>query len=1071
MSPAATPAAAEAGVTAFLNADFDWVRRLDEVWSDSTTDVPELHADLRTDLQGRLTRLLASPPGQRSQLILPYLGNAGSGKTHLLSFVRREAIARGMQFVLIDMTDVKDFWSTVTLGYLESLSRRVNDGVSQLETVLRKLVAISSMDAHPEQTVTRLAGLPSAGLNQAISRILTGLQLSARVHVHDLVEYHNVVHALFFLNSRDLETCDLAHTWFQRKDLEESDARRLGIRNREKKLSSIVKGLSWVMGLCAPTVLAFDQIDAIVTQQHLVAASPCTVEPNEEQKAALAIIEGIAGGLAAIVDETIRTLPVLTSLPTTLYAVKEKVLTAHGDRFQQHYALKEITTEDVARAVIERRLEEAYRSVGFSPPYPSWPFRPECFRVQGVFPRQILQKCAEHQRRCARENKVIEISALPTADKPAGAISLASNKWSDLDQKLQHAAALPLLLAEEKEDELGNLILRGCELLIKETTVPPDIDLLLDSDFGGRKTFPALHARIRTVYHSESDREEHACVRVLQRTHPAAYKARLCAAMTAAGIDRDLPFRKLVIVRTAPRLTGLKMAELTSQFEKRGGLLVGISEADAGKLKVLVDLWQARDPELDSWLRDRKPVSRLAFFGQLLAQHGEESDKKVTPAEKQPAHIPSPGPSPVTLPQQPQSGADGALLIGRRLISGKPDTPVNLPAKVLSRHTVIRAGSGGGKTVLLKRLVEEAAISGIPSILIDVANDLAQIGDPWSTDPEYWIPGDSERARRYHRETEVVIWTPGRTAGRPLQLETLPDFAAIAEDDDQLNSAVDMALGTLEQYVAPGASGIARKKKGVLAAALRHFGRHGGGDMDALIAFLADLPVEAGGGITDSQKIARSIADDLRAMVQTEPLLQTSADTVDPGLLFGVGRKRTRVSVISLIGLGTPSAQQNFVNQLAMALFSWIKKHPSAGPHGLTGLFAIDEAKDFLPAVSTAPCKKSLMILAAQARKYGLGLVFATQNPKDIDYKAVAQFSTQFFGKANAPQVIEQIQKSLAEKGGGGDDIGRLQRGQFYLVTEGIAEPLRISVPMCLSCHPEGRPLTEAEILTKARRD
>src|SRR5208282_3762460 len=103
-------------------------------------------------------RLSASPIEQRSQLILPYIGNAGSGKTHLLSFVRREAVARGMQFVLVDMTDVKDFWSTVTLGYLDSLSRRVNGGATQLETVLGKLIAISLRDPHAEQTVERLAG-------------------------------------------------------------------------------------------------------------------------------------------------------------------------------------------------------------------------------------------------------------------------------------------------------------------------------------------------------------------------------------------------------------------------------------------------------------------------------------------------------------------------------------------------------------------------------------------------------------------------------------------------------------------------------------------------------------------------------------------------------------------------------------------------------------------------------------------------------------------------------------------------------------------------------------------------
>lgn len=277
-----------------------------------------------------------------------------------------------------------------------------------------------------------------------------------------------------------------------------------------------------------------------------------------------------------------------------------------------------------------------------------------------------------------------------------------------------------------------------------------------------------------------------------------------------------------------------------------------------------------------------------------------------------------------------------------------------------------------------------------------------------------------------------------------------------------------MALGTLESYVAPGTGEMARKKKGVLADALRYFARQDGGGIEASTGFLSDMPVEAGAGIGNSQEIAGSIADSLRAALQTELLLQSGADTADPGRLFGIGTGRTRISVISMVGLPTLGAQQAFVNQLAMGLFSWIKRHPSIGRHGITGLFVMDEVRDFLPAVSTTACKENLMILAAQGRKYGLGLVLATQNPKDLDYRAAAQCSTQFFGRANSPQVIEFIQKLLAEKGGAGDDIARLQKGQFYMFSEGTPMPIRISVPMCLSYHPDGRPLTESEVIEKA---
>jgi DNA helicase HerA-like ATPase len=192
---------------------------------------------------------------------------------------------------------------------------------------------------------------------------------------------------------------------------------------------------------------------------------------------------------------------------------------------------------------------------------------------------------------------------------------------------------------------------------------------------------------------------------------------------------------------------------------------------------------------------------------------------------------------------------------------------------------------------------------------------------------------------------------------------------------------------------------------------------------------------------------------------------------LDIGRLFGLGNPKTRISVISFIGLQSLESQQQFVNQLAMALFTWIKKHPSVGATGVTGLFVLDEAKDFLPGgSSSSPCKKSLMRLAAQARKYGLGMVVATQNPKDLDYNAVAQFATQFFGRANSPQVIDFIDTMLQAKGGSGEGVARLQKGQFFVTSsEGLSHPVKIKAPLCLTNHPDGRPLTESEILKRAQ--
>ena len=213
------------------------------------------------------------------------------------------------------------------------------------------------------------------------------------------------------------------------------------------------------------------------------------------------------------------------------------------------------------------------------------------------------------------------------------------------------------------------------------------------------------------------------------------------------------------------------------------------------------------------------------------------------------------------------------------------------------------------------------------------------------------------------------------------------------------------------------------------------------------------------------------MADALRVAIQTNPLLRSAGTPMDPAVLFGdeAPSSRARISVVSLVGLPSLESQQHFLNQLSMTLFSWIKKHPGLTGRALRGLLVIDEAKDFVPSIRSTPCKESLMRLAAQARKYHLGVVFATQNPKDIETRIVGNCSTHFYGKANAPAAIEVIRDQLRLKGGSGDDVPRLPRGRFYVhnADAGFVAPLRIDVPLCLSRHPDN-PLDEAEVVRKA---
>jgi DNA helicase HerA-like ATPase len=209
------------------------------------------------------------------------------------------------------------------------------------------------------------------------------------------------------------------------------------------------------------------------------------------------------------------------------------------------------------------------------------------------------------------------------------------------------------------------------------------------------------------------------------------------------------------------------------------------------------------------------------------------------------------------------------------------------------------------------------------------------------------------------------------------------------------------------------------------------------------------------------------LAQRLQVIQINDPLFAGEGEPMDPGMLLTPPPgKRARVSVISMIGLPDSAQRQGFVNQLQMALFSWIKRHP-ATDRPLSGLLVMDEAQELAPSGQVTACTESTLRLVSQARKYGLGLLFATQAPKALQNRIPGNATTQFYGLLSSPAQIDAAREVARAKGGDVPDIGRLSAGQFYIGTEGTSF-VKAATPMCLSYHPAG-PLTEEEVLLRAR--
>ncbi|MGB3137385.1 MAG: hypothetical protein WBB18_11320, partial [Nodosilinea sp.] len=461
-------------LTALKNIDFDWARHVKSVWHDSPFDVDNLNVNERQAVFDRLetlkqTQQTAAPLG------LVIRGLPGAGKTHLLSVIRKQAVAQGMFFVLVDMTDIRNFWETVLEGYVVSLQEEHEDGTPQfqLQRLVQYLVILTGRKVSPK----KMAGLDLKNMKNANQHILNTI---ARRHRQEALRFQDIVKAIIFLNSDDFTVSGIGYSYLQGMEIEADEKSTFGFQSTSMKLSDIVEGLSWVMGLQGSTVLALDQLDAIVAQHHYIAKNAIDAELTNEQRVSKAIIEGIGGGLMALRDITSRTFTLVSCLPVTWEILAREAVQSVRDRFLSDVFLTEIIDRTVAEKLVALRLQPAYQDASFSPPYSTWPFHPKFFATaaeQKKLPRQILQRCSQHRDRCVSQGEVTVLSSFSDDEriitKPPD-FSHIKDAFSQAKQQVD----LNRALEEDHEDDiLGQWLETASACLVEENPTADNIDV------------------------------------------------------------------------------------------------------------------------------------------------------------------------------------------------------------------------------------------------------------------------------------------------------------------------------------------------------------------------------------------------------------------------------------------------------------------------------------------------------------------------------------------------------------------------------------------------------------------
>ena len=1049
-----------AEIDALASLRFNWAPVPDDVWRPSAFHVEGLHDAAVRDVLDGVADARASAEGSPIGLVIR--GQRGSGKTHLLGWTRQQVQEKGGYFFLISLLDAYGFWDSVLASMLDGLSRPVPGSETQLRLLLRRLSAIVGAPRSARRAVMGETELT----RPALDAFIEGLGMFDR-HVARVSQ--ETARALALSASEDVTHRDIAENYFvSGEEVVPGERAVWGMRRAARPAQQIVQDLSWLLALTGPSVIAVDQIDTLIAQSAVVGDSALSTTDFPQDRETAAVLARIADGLMSLRQLTRRTFTVVACIPDSWILIESKATDTVADRFRQPPRLTAIKDNDLGRAIIEKRFSSRFEELGFVPPYPSWPVLPSAFADAGEFtPRQLLIEIDKHIRACLASGEVKEMTHLgtPPATEPRnpGVVPVISAP-EDLDRfdarfaELKKDADVEAPLDRGTEDSvIPGLLAAGLTAWILErgdagdgfTVDPPP------------STNPPLHARLRLTLDERTEDQVHWCFRAVSDTHHAiAALARMRKAGTAAGLDAKVPKRKLFLLRNGDWSGGAKTRLAKNEFENNGGLTVPIDHEDLRILSALQALLAEAPMELQGWLADRRPTRDITVLQQALAS--AESWIPTEQARTEP-QAPADTGQPVAAGKDP--AGEPTFVIGRGHSDG---APIRLPLEALRKHTTIFAGSGSGKTVLIRRIVEECALQGVSAIVLDPNNDLARLGEAWPQAPAQWGPGDAEKASAYLGETDVAVWTPRRASGRSLSFQPLPDFRDVLDDPDEFNEAVEAAVASLApRAMVTGRAGKAHLGLAVLRKAVEHYGRRGGSKLKGLIDTLADLP----DGIIDldgAEKIGAGLAQTLTATMVNDPLFGGEGTPMDPGrLLTPPPGKRARISVISLVGLPADDVRQSFVNQLQMALFAWIKKNP-AGDRPLLGLLVMDEAQTFAPSGAMTACTQSTLALAAQARKYGLGLIFATQSPKGLHNRIPGNAATQLYGLLNSPIQIETAREMAKAKGGDIPDISRLTTGEFYLAAEGAA-PVKIRTSLSLSHHPRS-PLTAEEVLERARR-
>jgi hypothetical protein len=416
----------------------------------------------------------------------------------------------------------------------------------------------------------------------------------------------------------------------------------------------------------------------------------------------------------------------------------------------------------------------------------------------------------------------------------------------------------------------------------------------------------------------------------------------------------------------------------------------------------------------------------------------------------------------------------GSFYLGKRVddASGSMTGEMILyDAKDLTTHGIIIGMTGSGKTGLALSIIEEALMDNIPVIAIDPKGDIPNLlltfpqfrpedFRPWISEQEAarkglspdefaaktasdWKNGlaewgiDGARIEKMRNSVDMTVYTPGSSAGRMVSIlhsfDAPPE--AIRSDGDLFRERVQTTASSLLALMGIDADPLTSREHILISKILEEKWNAGQSlDIPSLIELIR-VPPFKGMGVLDLETFYPSSSrmdlvlrlNNLVAAPSFGPWME--GEPLDAAKFLYTADGRPRASIFTISHL-SERERMFFVSLLLNEILGWVRTQP--GTSSLRAILYMDEIFGFFPPVQNPPSKTVLLTLLKQARAYGLGVLLATQNPVDLDYKGISNTGTWFIGRLQTERdkarILEGL-KGVSEKGFPTQELDRMISG------------------------------------------